>query len=86
MYSTAASKGTRVYRCQLGVCNIEDALAPVLLVVAKADGTLGVKNMTINPLKAFTPSRKEKVIEPGMVVPFISDISIVAYDKTISLT
>ena len=86
MYSTAASKGTRVYRCQLGVCNIEDALAPVLLVVAKADGTLGVKNMTPNPLKAFTPSRKEKVIEPGMVVSFISDISIVAYDKTISLT
>jgi len=85
-YSIIALKGTRIYRCQVGICNIEEALDPVLHVVAKGDGTLGVKNMTSDPIKAFTPSRKEKVIEPGMVVPFISGISIVVYDKTINLT
>lgn len=85
-YSIIALKGTRIYRCQVGVCNIEDALNPVLHVVAKDDGTLGVKNLTSDPIKAFTPSRKEKVIEPGMVVPFISGISMVVYDVTINLT
>ena len=68
------------------MCNVANALEPVLHVVANCDGMLGVKNMTSEPLKAFTPSRKEKVIEPGMVAPFISGISIVVYDKTINLT
>ena len=70
-YSITAAKGSRVYRCQLGTCNADDALNPVALVVAKPDGTLGVKNMTQNILNALTPSGKSKQIQPQEVIPLI---------------
>ena len=84
-YSIAAQKGAYIYRCQLGVCNAEDALEPILLVVANKDGALGVKNITPKPIKAYTPSQKEKIIAPGMIVPFIAGISIEVYGKKIVL-
>ena len=34
-YAMAASKGARVYRRQLGICNADEALMPIALVVAK---------------------------------------------------
>lgn len=84
-YSITAAKGSRVYRCQLGTCNADDALNPVALVVAKPDGTLGVKNMTQNILNALTPSGKSKQIQPQEVIPFKPGIKIEAFDKTIEL-
>ncbi|MBR4940765.1 MAG: hypothetical protein IKZ19_02055, partial [Clostridia bacterium] len=84
-YSITAAKGSRVYRCQLGVCNADDALNPVLLVVAKPDGTLGVKNMTDIVLNALTPSGKAKQVQPQEVIPFIPGIKIEAYEKTVEL-
>lgn len=84
-YSITAAKGSRVYRCQLGVCNADEALDPVLLVVAKPDGTLGVKNMTQDILNALTPSGKARQVSPQMVIPFIAGIKIEAYNKTIEL-
>jgi len=86
-YSITAAKGSRVYRCQLGSCNADEALTPVALVVAKPDDptVLGVKNMTSNILKAITPSGKEKQVQPQEVVPFKSGIIIEAYDNKIEL-
>ena len=84
-YSITAAKGSRIYRCQLGTCNPEDALEPIALVVAKPDGTLGVKNMTPYILKAFTPGGKEKLVHPQEIIPFISGIKIEVFDKTIEL-
>lgn len=84
-YSITAAKGSRVYRCQLGTCNADDALNPVLLVVSKPDGTLGVKNVTQNILNAVTPSGKAKQIQPQETIPFKPGIKIEAFDKTIEL-
>ena len=84
-YTIFATSGTMVYRCQLGICNADEALTPVALVVAKPDDptVLGVKNMTSNILKAITPSGKEKQVQPQEVVPFKSGIIIEAYDSKI---
>lgn len=86
-YSITAAKGSRIYRCQLGICNADEALTPVALVVAKPDDptVLGVKNMTSNILKAITPSGKEKQVQPQEVVPFKTGIIIEVYDSKIEL-
>ena len=86
-YSITAAKGTRVYRCQLGLCNIDDALTPVARVVSKDDDpdTIGFKNMTPDILLAKTPSGKMKQVQPQGVVPFKSGIEIEAFDKKIVL-
>lgn len=86
-YSITAAKGSRVYRCQMGVCNADEALSPVALVVAKGDdpNMLGVKNMTTNILKATTPSGKEKLVQPQEIIPFKSGIIIHAFDNKIEL-
>ncbi len=84
-YAITAAKGSRVYRCQLGTCNPEDALTPIARVVAKADGTLGIQNMTSNILNATTPSGKQKQVQPQDVVPFKPGIKIEVYDKIIEL-
>ena len=84
-YSITAAKGSRVYRCQLGTCNADDALNPVVSVVAKPDGTLGVKNMTQDILAAVTPSGRLKQVKPKEVIPFKPGIKIEVFDKTIAL-
>lgn len=86
-YSITAAKGSRIYRCQLGVCNADQALVPVALVVSKPDNpnVLGLKNMTANILKAVTPSGKEKQVQPQEIIPFKSGIVIEAYDGKIEL-
>lgn len=86
-YSITAAKGSRVYRCQLGTCNPEDALNPVALVVSKTEdpNALGVKNMTSNILNATTPSGKARQVQPQEVVPFKPGIKIEVFDKIIEL-
>ncbi len=86
-YAITAAKGSRIYRCQLGVCNADEALTPVALVVSKDDApdVLGFKNMTANILKATTPSGKMKQVQPQEVVPFKSGIMIEAFDSKIEL-
>ena len=86
-YSITAAKGTRVYRCQLGLCNLDDALTPVARITVKNDdpNVIGFKNMTPDILLAKTPSGKTKQIPPQGIVPFKSGIEIEAFDKKIVL-
>lgn len=86
-YSITAAKGSRIYRCQLGICNADQALNPVALVVAKPDNpsVLGLKNMTTNIWKARTPSGKEKQVQPQEIVPFMAGIIIEVFDSKIEL-
>ena len=84
-YSITAIRGTRIYRCQLGMCNADDALNPVALVVSKDNdpNVLGLKNMTNNILSALTPSGIARQVKPQEVVPFIAGIVLEAYGKKI---
>jgi DNA-binding helix-hairpin-helix protein with protein kinase domain len=86
-YSITAAKGSRIYRCQLGICNADTALTPIALVVAKPDNpnALGVKNMTAQIWKATTPSGKAKQVQPQEVIPFKQGIVIEVYDSKIEL-
>lgn len=86
-YAITAAKGSRIYRCQLGICNANDALNPVAVVVEKNDPSkaLGLKNMTSNILKATTPSGKVKQVQPQEVIPFKAGIVIEAFDSKIEL-
>lgn len=86
-YTMAAAEGSRVYRCQLGICNPDEALNPVALVVAKPDDptVLGLKNMTGKTLTAQTPSGRIRQVMPKEVVPFKAGIRIDVFDKQISL-
>ena len=86
-YAITAAKGSRIYRCQLGVCNADEALNPVALVVAKDNdpSVLGLKNMTTNILSAKTPSGNMRQVQPQEVVPFKAGIVIEAYGNKIEL-
>lgn len=86
-YSITAAKGSRVYRCQLGSCNADEALTPVALVVADTQNPqiLGIKNMTSNILEAITPSGKRRQVQPQEIVPFKSGIVIEVFDSKIEL-
>ena len=86
-YSITAARDSRIYRCQLGSCNADDALNPVALVVAKTDdpSILGLKNMTTNILAARTPSGAVRQVHPQEVVPLKAGIVIEAFNNKIEL-
>lgn len=86
-YSLTAVRGTRIYRCQLGVCNADVALEPIALVVANNENPklLGVRNMTDQIWSAITVSGKKVTVEPGEVVPFMRGIVLEVYGKKFEL-
>lgn len=86
-YTVTAVKGSRIYRCQLGMCNADDALTPVGLIVSKPDNpsVLGYKNMLPDIIQATTPSGKVNQVPAKGIVPFKSGIVIEAFDKKIEL-
>lgn len=84
-YSIAINKGTRIYRCQLGMCNVANALDPVGFVVANDQNKLYLKNMTSTTWSAVTPSGKVNQVAPGGTVPFVPGIEIKVFEKPIKM-
>ena len=74
-YSVPVAKNTRIYRCQLGVCNAEDALTPIVSVITKND-VFGLRNVSGVPLKGITPGGKINQIKPDAEIPAKSGIVI----------
>lgn len=69
-YSIPALKGSRIYRCQLGVCNEADALTPVAVVLEKKDtGALGIKNKSGKHWDAVTSKGTARKVSPDEVIP-----------------
>lgn len=77
-YNMTAARGGRVYRCQLGLCDANEALNRIGTIVAKNDepDVLGFLNATDTTLIAITPSGKMKQVPPGQVVPLNAGIKI----------
>lgn len=77
-YSITAAKGTRIYRCQLGACNADDALDRIGVIVSRDDdpNMLGFRNMTKDTFLAITPSGKQKQLKAGDVVPLKAGITL----------
>ena len=86
-YSVTAAKNTRIYKCQLGVCNADEALTPVGLVVAKPDNpqVLGFRTLSKTIMIGTTPSGKVNQVQPGEVIPLKAGISIQVFDGTIEI-
>lgn len=82
-----AAKGTRIYRCQLGTCNADDALNPVGLVVANKDNPalLGLRNMTNDTILGTAPSGKQNQVKPGAVVPLNPGIKLQVFGSTVEI-
>lgn len=85
-YSIAAIKGTRIYQCQIGVCDDKDALKPVAHVLKKKDSEiLGIKNKSRKQWYATTTKGEKKKVAPDGVIPLKNGITFTINEKTIEI-
>ncbi len=86
-YSIPAVKDSRIYRCQLGVCDDKDALSAVMHVLEKRDspGVLGIKNKSETRWDAITSKGAAKKVAPNDVVPLKDGIQFTVFDSTITI-
>lgn len=85
-YSIPAVKDSRIYRCQLGVCDEKDALSPVAHVIAKKDsGTLGIRNRSGKRWDAVTTKGAARKVAPDEVIPLKDGITFKVGDESIRI-
>ena len=84
-YSIPAVKDTRIYRCQLGVCDEKDALNPVAHIIGKKESPneLGIRNKSGNRWDAVTSKGIARKVAPDEVVPLKDGIRFTVSDETI---
>ena len=77
-YSIPATKGARVYRCQLGACAANEALNPVAHIVEKkgSPGVFGIRNMTVQHWDAVTSNGVTHQVAPGEIIPLNPGITL----------
>lgn len=85
-YSIPALKGSRIYRCQLGVCNETEALTPVAVVLEKKEtGALGIKNKSGKYWDAVTSKGAARKVAPEEVIPMKDGITFTFAGETITI-
>ncbi len=86
-YSIPAVKGSRLYRCQLGVCNEKDALNPILAVIEKKSqpGVFGIVNKTEKHWNAITSKGEPKKVAAGERIPLKDGITFTIEDEKITI-
>lgn len=84
-YSIPGIPDSRIYRCQLGTCNADNALMPVGRVLAKKSDPkqVGIRNLTDTYWNAETPSGKLKKVMPEEVVPLKNGIKLLVESEKI---
>lgn len=83
-YSIPAIKDSRIYRCQIGVCDEKESLAPVAHVIEKKDsGALGIKNKSGKRWDAVTSKGVARKVAPDEVIPLKDGITFTVADETI---
>ena len=83
-YCIPAIRDSRIYRCQLGVCNEKDAVAPVAHVIEKRDsGALGIQNKSGKRWDATTTKGTARKVDPDEVVPLKDGIRLMIEDEEI---
>lgn len=72
-YTIPATQGTRIYRCQLGMCPVREALKPVGQIVRKKDESdlVGYRNMLDDDILVHTSSNRKITLAPKKIVPII---------------
>ena len=86
-YAIPGIADSRIYRCQLGTCNADEALKPMGRVLAKKEdpSILGLRNLSDHSWNATTPSGKAKKVMPGEVIPIKDGITFAANSETIKI-
>ncbi len=85
-YRIPAIRNSRVYRCQLGICDERDALSPVAQVVQKSDTLqLGLRNKSGRKWDAVTSKGTSKKVADGEVIPLKDGISFMAWDQEVAI-
>ena len=84
MYEIPSVSGARIYKCQLGVCSLKEALDPMAAIVSKGED-LGIRNKSGMIWSATTPSGKSKKVEPDEVIPIRKGISFKIGDKSLEI-
>lgn len=83
-YSIPAIKDSRIYRCQLGVCDETEALNPVAHVLQKKDsGALGIKNKSNKRWDAVTTKGVARKVASDEVIPLKDGITFTAFNEKI---
>lgn len=77
-YKIPGMPDSRIYRCQLGPCNANEALTPVGRVLANKSNPdqLGIRNLTQKYWNAETPSGKDRKVAPQEIVPLKNGIKL----------
>lgn len=70
-YSMPAIRGNKLYRCQLGACNADEALDVIGEIIANKQNpsVLGLGNRSDKIWDVTTPSGKPAKVKPGEVMP-----------------
>jgi len=85
-YSVPAVKDSRIYRCQLGVCDDKNALDPIAQVVEKKDsGALGIRNKSEKRWDAITTKGETRKVAPDEVVPLKNGIVLNIDGETVTI-
>ena len=84
-YSIPAVRNSRIYRCQLGICNESEALSPVAQVVEKVDqpGIYGLRNRSGFVWDAVTSKGAARKVGANEVVPIKAGIQLKMLDATV---
>jgi serine/threonine protein kinase len=83
-YSIPAIRDTRIYRCQLGVCDETEALSPIARVLKKKnENAYGIKNLTEKRWDAVTTKGIARKVAPEEVIPLKDGIKFTVAGATI---
>jgi len=69
-----ATAGSKLYKCQFGTCNADEALNPVGRIIAKKDepSVLALQNLSDRSWDAVSPSGMAVKVRPGAAIPLRS--------------
>ena len=86
-YSIPAVRGTRLYRCQLGVCHEQEALSPIAAIISRKDNpsALGLRNMSSKSWDAVTSKGAAREVQPDGVIPLKDGITFTAFKAAVSI-
>lgn len=83
-YAIPAIRGSRIYRCQIGICDAKEALEPVAQVLQKQEsGVLGIKNKSGKRWDAITSKGTVRKVAPNEVIPLKDGVTFSVANETI---
>lgn len=85
-YTIPGIPGSRIYRCQVSICDIKDALNPVAVIVPnpKNPNLYGLRNLTDKTWAVTAPNGETRYVAPSEVAPLVKGLVVSVYDGKLS--